>query len=89
MYDTSRISEHYDDIIYDYEKEVEKLKDRLKQKTERVSLLTKALKYYAEGEWNGSYPGGVRAPEEDSPDFGDVAKAALKGRTWWLKEKVR
>ena len=41
--------------------------------------LLAALRFYAEGEWSDGYPGGVKI-DDNTLDFGDIARAALEGR---------
>ena len=50
---------------------------RLRKATGSTALLIKALEFYANGNWHDEYPCGVKI-NDDTLDFGDTAKEALK-----------
>ena len=43
-----------------------------------IERLRAALEFYAGGEWSDGYPGGVKV-DDNTLDFGDIARAALEG----------
>jgi len=47
---------------------------------ERERVLVKALRFYADSEWNNDYPGGITVRENGKMwlDTGDFARAALE-----------
>ena len=61
---------------------IEALADRIEELEAKLVKAIEALRFYAEGEWPGDYPGGVLfAAGDDTPEFKTHIDYGYKART--------